>query len=83
MVLVLSRGGFCPKDRQQAEGLVELHRELEVAYCRLVTIRACAGLGLLKLHLKRLALREECVVTFISNTVFRLLTGKMATAHER
>src|ERR1700680_340297 len=38
MILVLSRGGFCPKDRRQAEGLVELHRELEVAYCRLVTI---------------------------------------------
>ena len=38
MVLVLSRGGFCPKDRRQAEGLVQLHRELEVAYGRLVTI---------------------------------------------
>jgi peroxiredoxin len=38
MVLVLSRGGFCPKDRRQHEGLVNLHRELEVAYCRLVTI---------------------------------------------
>jgi peroxiredoxin len=38
MVLVLSRGGFCPKDRREAEGLVQLHRELEVAYCRLVTI---------------------------------------------
>ena len=38
MVLVLSRGGFCPKDRRHSEGLVELHRELEVAYCRLVTI---------------------------------------------
>jgi peroxiredoxin len=38
MILVLSRGGFCPKDRRQAEGLVQLHRELEVAYCRLVTI---------------------------------------------
>src|ERR1700712_3902560 len=38
MVLVLGRGGFCPKDRRQAEGLVALHRELEVAYCRLVTI---------------------------------------------
>jgi peroxiredoxin len=38
MVLVLSRGGFCPKDRRQAELLVELHRELEVGYCRLVTI---------------------------------------------
>ena len=38
MVLVLSRGGFCPKDRRQAEGLFELHREMEVGYCRLVTI---------------------------------------------
>jgi hypothetical protein len=38
MVLVLSRGGFCLKDRRQAEGLVQLHRELEVAYCRLVTM---------------------------------------------
>ena len=38
MVLVLSRGGFCPKEHRQAEGLVELHRELEVGYCRLVTI---------------------------------------------
>lgn len=38
MVLVLSRGGFCPKERRQAEGLVELHRELEVGYCRLATI---------------------------------------------
>ena len=38
MVLVLSRGGFCPKDRRQAEGLLELHRETEVGYCRLVTI---------------------------------------------
>ena len=38
MILVLSRGGFCPKDRRQAEGLVQLHRELEAGYCRLVTI---------------------------------------------
>jgi peroxiredoxin len=38
LVLVLSRGGYCPKDRRQAELLVQLHRELEVAYCRLVTI---------------------------------------------
>src|SRR5499425_3512195 len=38
MVLVLSRGSFCPKDRRQAEGLVQLHRELEVGYCLLVTI---------------------------------------------
>ena len=38
MVLVLSRGGFCPKDRRQSEVLVQLHREIEVAYSRLVTI---------------------------------------------
>jgi peroxiredoxin len=38
LVLVLSRGGFCPKDRRQHEGLVLLHREMEVGYCRLVTI---------------------------------------------
>jgi peroxiredoxin len=38
MILVLSRGAFCPKDRRQAEGLIELHREMEVGYCRLVTI---------------------------------------------
>jgi peroxiredoxin len=38
LVLVLSRGGFCPKDRRPAELLVQLHREIEVAYCRLVTI---------------------------------------------
>jgi peroxiredoxin len=38
MVLVLSRGGFCPKERRQAEGLLALHREIEVGYCRLVTI---------------------------------------------
>jgi peroxiredoxin len=38
MILVLGRGGYCPKDRRQHEGLVQLHRELEVGYCRLVTI---------------------------------------------
>lgn len=38
MILVLSRGSFCPKDRRQAEGLLQLHREMEVGYCRLVTI---------------------------------------------
>jgi len=38
MIVVLSRGGFCPKDRRQHEGLAQLHRELEVGYCRLVTI---------------------------------------------
>jgi peroxiredoxin len=38
LVLVLSRGGFCPKDRRQHEGLVQLHREMQVGYCSLVTI---------------------------------------------
>ena len=38
MIVVLGRGGFCPKDRRQAEGLLQLHREMEVGYCRLVTI---------------------------------------------
>ena len=38
MILVLSRGGYCPKDRCQAEGLLRLHREMEVGYCRMVTI---------------------------------------------
>src|SRR5207302_7790857 len=44
LVLVLSRGGFCPKERRQHEGLVQLHREMQVGYCRLVTIsRSCAS----------------------------------------
>jgi peroxiredoxin len=38
MILMLSRGMFCPKDRRQLEGLVLLHREMEVGYCKLVTI---------------------------------------------
>jgi peroxiredoxin len=38
LVVVLSRGGFCPKDRRQHEGLVQLFREMEVGYCRLVTV---------------------------------------------
>lgn len=38
LIVVLSRGSFCPKDRRQHEGLVELYREMEVGYCRLVTI---------------------------------------------
>jgi len=38
LILVLGRGGFCPKDRRQHEGLLVLHREMEVGYCRLVTI---------------------------------------------
>src|SRR5258705_7012825 len=38
IILVLSRGGYCPKDLRQAEGLVQLHHEMEVGYSRLVTI---------------------------------------------
>src|ERR1700745_2513038 len=38
MILVLSRGGYCPKDRRQAEGLVQLQHEVEVGSSRLVTI---------------------------------------------
>jgi peroxiredoxin len=38
MILMLSRGSFCPKDRRQLEGLAQLHREMEVGYCRLVTL---------------------------------------------
>ena len=38
MVLLLSRGGFCPKERRQHEGLLQLHREMEVGYCKMVTI---------------------------------------------
>jgi len=45
LVLVLSRGGFCPKDRRQHEGLLQLHREMQVGYCRLVTISTDNLLG--------------------------------------
>ena len=38
MIVVLARGAFCPRDRRQHEGLLQLHREMEVGYCRLVTI---------------------------------------------
>jgi peroxiredoxin len=38
LIVVLGRGGFCPKDRRQHEALLVLHREMEVGYCRLVTI---------------------------------------------
>jgi peroxiredoxin len=38
LIVVLSRGGFCPKDRRQHEGLIQLHREMDVGYCKLVTI---------------------------------------------
>jgi peroxiredoxin len=38
LIVILSRGHFCPKDRRQLEGLLQLYREMEVGYCRLVTI---------------------------------------------
>jgi len=38
LVVVLARGGFCPKDRRQHEGLLQLHHEMQVGYCRMVTI---------------------------------------------
>jgi peroxiredoxin len=38
VVLVLARGGYCPKERRQHEGLLQLYREMQVGYCRLVTI---------------------------------------------
>ena len=38
LIVVLARGAFCPRDRRQHEVLLQLHREMEVGYCRLVTI---------------------------------------------
>jgi peroxiredoxin len=40
LVVVLARGGYCPKDRRQHEGLVQLWREMMpgLGYCRMVTI---------------------------------------------
>jgi peroxiredoxin len=38
MILVLSRGHFCPKDRMQLMDLVEFCKKLDVGYARLVTI---------------------------------------------
>jgi peroxiredoxin len=38
IVLLLSRGHFCPKDRQQHRLLVEMEPEFKVAYTKIVTI---------------------------------------------
>jgi len=35
---VLSRGGSCSKGRRQAEGLIQLHHQMEIGYSRLLTI---------------------------------------------
>ena len=47
MILVLSRGAFCPKDRQQHRRLVAMEPEIEVAYTKIVTISTD---GLLELN---------------------------------
>jgi peroxiredoxin len=38
MIVVLSRGGYCPKDRRQMMELVRFYPELKVGYARIVTI---------------------------------------------
>jgi peroxiredoxin len=38
MIVVLSRGHFCPKDRRQLRNLAELYPEIKVAYTKVVTI---------------------------------------------
>lgn len=38
MIVVLSRGAYCPKDHRQHVNLVELYDEIRVAYTKLVTI---------------------------------------------
>lgn len=38
MIVVLSRGAFCPKDRRQLTNLVQLWPEINVAYTKVVTI---------------------------------------------
>ena len=38
MILVLSRGYYCPKDRRQLRHLVDFYPELKVGYARIVTI---------------------------------------------
>ena len=38
MILVLSRGHYCPKDRRQLRNMVEFYPELKVGYSKIVTI---------------------------------------------
>ena len=38
MIVVLSRGHYCPKDRRQLRNLVDLYPEINVAYTKIVTI---------------------------------------------
>ena len=46
MILVLSRGYYCPKDRMQHRVLVDLEPEITVAYTKMVTISTDALLEL-------------------------------------
>ena len=38
MILILSRGHYCPKDFQQHQLMVQMHPQIAVAYTRIVTI---------------------------------------------
>ncbi len=38
MIVILSRGHYCPKDRRQLRNLVELYPEIRVAHTNIVTI---------------------------------------------
>jgi peroxiredoxin len=38
MILILSRGHFCPKDRRQLRNYVDFYPELKVGYTKIVTI---------------------------------------------
>lgn len=38
LALMLARGGYCPKEHAQHEWLAAMQTEVEVGYCRLVTI---------------------------------------------
>ncbi len=45
MILVLSRGHFCPKDHQQHRELVELKPRIDVASTKILTITTDNGIG--------------------------------------
>ena len=44
LVLVLSRGHYCPKDQRQHRNLVDFYPELKVGYTRLVTVSTSSQL---------------------------------------
>ncbi len=46
MIVILSRGAYCPKDHRQHVNLVELYNEIRVAYTKIVTISTDAMLEL-------------------------------------